>query len=48
MPVFTFEKIPSPIRHASSAQPAAEKPRNVKRMAHSENAGQPEQGKPEK
>jgi hypothetical protein len=29
MPVFTFEKIPSPIRHASTAQPAAEKPRSV-------------------
>lgn len=56
MPVFTFEKIPSPIRHASSAQPAAEKPRSVivqfldrfvearvKRVAHSENAGQPDQ-----
>jgi hypothetical protein len=62
MPVFTFEKIPSPIRHASSAQPAAQKPRSiiiqfldrfvearVKRMAHSENGGQPEQPqKPEK
>ncbi len=62
MPVFTFEKIPSPIRHASSAQPAAPKPRSaivrfldrfvearVKRMAHLEHAGQPEQPqKPEK
>jgi hypothetical protein len=61
MPVFTFEKIPSPIRHASSTQPAAEKPRSViiqfldrfvearvKRSVVDENAGQSEQGKPQK
>ncbi len=29
MPVFTFEKISSPIRRASAATPATEKPRSV-------------------
>ena len=29
MPVFTFEKISPPIRRASSAAPAPEKPRGV-------------------
>jgi len=61
MPVFTFEKISSPIRRVPSAQPTAEKPRGlivqfldrfvearVRRMAADENAGQPQQQKPEK